>query len=189
MFRVWLLPGFRGSYLDFVCCLGFGCYGFEVGLLPISRPFGCYLGFLGLVLIAAYFLGFLAFLDLVVCWRKSWRTIYHLLKCSPLSRFHPLQLRSGLRRSLLLMLWSILGFLLPCLPRLVLQGRTGLMFLWNLMQKICNHDLLMWKFSLIDRLILSKGDKHYALTSLKDKLNAIWKLPSWRLISLGRGYY
>ena len=47
----------------------------------------------------------------------------------------------------------------------------------------------MCKFSLIGRLILSKGDKPYALTSLKDKLNAIWNLPSWRLISLGKGYY
>ena len=47
----------------------------------------------------------------------------------------------------------------------------------------------MCKFSLIGRLIISKGDKPYALISLKDKFNAIWKLPSWHLISLGRGYY
>ena len=47
----------------------------------------------------------------------------------------------------------------------------------------------MCKFSLIGRLILSKGDKSYALAALKEKLNVIWKLPPWRLISLGRGYY
>ena len=46
------------------------------------------------------------------------------------------------------------------------------------------------QFSLIGRLILSKRDKPYALSSLKEKLNAVWKLPaSWRLISLGKGYY
>ena len=46
------------------------------------------------------------------------------------------------------------------------------------------------QFSLIGRLILAKGDKPYALSSLKEKLNAVWKLlASWRLISLGKGYY
>ena len=48
----------------------------------------------------------------------------------------------------------------------------------------------MCKFSLIGRLILSKGDKPYALATLKEKLNVIWEFPpSWRLISLGWGYY
>lgn len=45
------------------------------------------------------------------------------------------------------------------------------------------------QFSLIGRVVLAKGDKPWKLVELKDKLSSIWQLRSWRLISLGRGYY
>ena len=50
--------------------------------------------------------------------------------------------------------------------------------------------LELCRYSLIGRLILAKGDKPYALQTLKEKLSAVWKIASaWRLISLGKGYY
>ena len=50
--------------------------------------------------------------------------------------------------------------------------------------------LALCQFSLIGRIVLSKGDTPWSLTNLKDKLSSIWRLQaSWRLISLGRGFY
>ena len=45
------------------------------------------------------------------------------------------------------------------------------------------------KFSLIGRLILSKGNKPWPLVELRTKLASLWKISRWRLISLGKGYF
>ena len=45
--------------------------------------------------------------------------------------------------------------------------------------KLCQH-------SLLGRLVLSKGDKPWKLSDLKDKLQSLWQ---WRLIPLGKGYF
>ncbi|PON53521.1 hypothetical protein TorRG33x02_305090 [Trema orientale] len=49
--------------------------------------------------------------------------------------------------------------------------------------------LNMCKFFLIGLVILSNGDKPWSLTDLKARLDSIWKISSWRLISLGKGYF
>lgn len=44
------------------------------------------------------------------------------------------------------------------------------------------------QFSLIDRVCLNKGESTWKLIDLKKKLQGLWHLDSWRLISLGHGY-
>lgn len=45
------------------------------------------------------------------------------------------------------------------------------------------------KHSLIGRVILTKGERPWKMTDLKNKLQEIWQLANWRLISLGKGYF
>ncbi|KAF3455706.1 hypothetical protein FNV43_RR00348 [Rhamnella rubrinervis] len=45
------------------------------------------------------------------------------------------------------------------------------------------------QFSLIARIILSKGEKPWKFDDLYTKLQSIWKLEKWQLISLGRGFF
>ncbi|KAF3455104.1 hypothetical protein FNV43_RR05552 [Rhamnella rubrinervis] len=45
------------------------------------------------------------------------------------------------------------------------------------------------QFSLIARVVLTKGDKSWKHDELYLKLQSIWKLEKWKLISLGRGYF
>ncbi|KAF3449843.1 hypothetical protein FNV43_RR05922 [Rhamnella rubrinervis] len=45
------------------------------------------------------------------------------------------------------------------------------------------------QFSLIARIILSKGEKLSKFEDIYTKLQSIWKLDKWQLISLGRGYF
>ncbi|KAK0582022.1 hypothetical protein LWI29_020550 [Acer saccharum] len=50
--------------------------------------------------------------------------------------------------------------------------------------------LKLCSYSLIGRVILSKGEEPWKILALKEKLQSIWKLNSqWRLISLGRGFF
>ena len=44
--------------------------------------------------------------------------------------------------------------------------------------------------SLIGRLVLSKGDQPWKIEDLRARLHGLWTpSASWKLISLGRGYY
>ncbi|KAK0573831.1 hypothetical protein LWI29_014219 [Acer saccharum] len=50
--------------------------------------------------------------------------------------------------------------------------------------------LKLCSYSLIGRVVLSKGEEPWKILALKEKLQSIWKLNSqWRLISLGRGFF
>ena len=49
--------------------------------------------------------------------------------------------------------------------------------------------LALCQHSLIARVVLNKGDNPWALPKLKARLSSLWGLKSWRLISLGRGFY
>ncbi|PON69641.1 hypothetical protein PanWU01x14_087640 [Parasponia andersonii] len=49
--------------------------------------------------------------------------------------------------------------------------------------------LNLCKFSLIRRVILSKGDKPWSLLDLKARIDLVWKISSWHLISLRKGYF
>ncbi|KAK2638277.1 hypothetical protein Ddye_026072 [Dipteronia dyeriana] len=50
--------------------------------------------------------------------------------------------------------------------------------------------LKLCSYSLIGRVILSKGEEPWKVLTLKEKLQSFWKLNSqWRLISLGRGFF
>ena len=50
--------------------------------------------------------------------------------------------------------------------------------------------LKLYSYSLIGRVVLSKGEKPWKILALKEKLQSIWKLNSqWCLISLGWGFF
>ncbi|KAK3229335.1 hypothetical protein Dsin_001216 [Dipteronia sinensis] len=50
--------------------------------------------------------------------------------------------------------------------------------------------LKLCSYSLIGRVVLSKGEEPWKILALKEKLQSIWKLNSqWRLISFGRGFF
>ena len=50
--------------------------------------------------------------------------------------------------------------------------------------------LKLCSYSLIGRVVLSKGEEPWKILALKEKLQSIWKLNSqWHLISLGRGFF
>ncbi|PON82607.1 Zinc knuckle CX2CX4HX4C [Trema orientale] len=57
-------------------------------------------------------------------------------------------------------------------------------------QAALQNRLELCQYSVIGRIFLSKGDSPWKLADLKFKLQSIWGLsPSWRLISLGRGFF
>ncbi|KAK2658156.1 hypothetical protein Ddye_004689 [Dipteronia dyeriana] len=50
--------------------------------------------------------------------------------------------------------------------------------------------LILCSYSLIGRVILSKGEEPWKVLALKEKLQSFWKLNyQWHLISLGRGFF
>ncbi|KAK3204286.1 hypothetical protein Dsin_018332 [Dipteronia sinensis] len=56
--------------------------------------------------------------------------------------------------------------------------------------KCYDERLKLCGYSLIGRVVLSKGEEPWKILALKEKLQSIWKLKSqWRLIFLGRGFF
>lgn len=49
--------------------------------------------------------------------------------------------------------------------------------------------LALYKHPLITRVILAKGEVPWKLNNLKATLSKIWNLATWRLISIGKGYF
>lgn len=52
------------------------------------------------------------------------------------------------------------------------------------------HEISRLQNSLIDRLVLTMGEKPYSLDDLKLKLSKVWGIAAdWKLVPLGKGYY
>lgn len=56
-------------------------------------------------------------------------------------------------------------------------------------KKAYEERLNLCKHSLLSCVILTKGERSWKMIDLKKKLQEIWQLPNWRLISLGKGYF
>ena len=78
----------------------------------------------------------------------------------------------------------------PTLPILVRSNIPGSYQAVKINSELYKKRLAICQFSLIGRVVLSKGDSPWTLVKLKEKLASLWNLKSsWHLISLGRGFF
>lgn len=82
---------------------------------------------------------------------------------------------------------SLSPFLLPTCARKVYVIRDP--FSIQLNAKSFEERLTFCRRSLIARVVFSKGESPWKLVDLKDNLPSAWDLPTWKLISLGKGFY
>lgn len=78
---------------------------------------------------------------------------------------------------------------LGVLPSSATPSRVGDVVSVDLNEVAYSKRLSLCKYSLIDWVVLAKGDKPWILNVLKEKLSKIWNLSSGKLISMGKIYF